>query len=221
MEDLAIFIGKQHVGWFTFYFWSPDVAIDSYIGRKDINGCSVLLEDDYVFLVAKEAIPIDNNYVRPIELPTTDLLDLKFKTARLVGWGEVSPDEWRATELRWADMTIQPDEYCRLRLDDEDYTLGSTLCAFSDHSGCRGDSGGPVQFWDGNKWILIGVFSSVVLDLSQDADLCGPDRLMLIKRVPAKWRSLVRKLTGQVAFGVTPSRDEFRHRMGGGWTRYS
>ena len=222
MEDLSVFVGRQEIGWFAFAAWQADVHIESYIKPDNLTGCNIVLHTDFVFLVTKGDIPIDNNHVRPIELTHSHLGEYHSKTARLVGWGRVNKHEWRAKELRWADVSIQSDEQCRFRLDGDDYVPGSTLCAFSDHGGCRGDSGGPVQFWEGNKWVLIGILSSAVLDFHQDGDLCGPDRVMLIKGIPAKWRNLVRKLTSQLTYELAPSRDEFRQRVGyGGWSLHN
>ena len=218
MQDIKIYIGRHDIGWIRYHWLEADLFVDRFFKPDNVDGCSITLHSDYVFLVSRNNIPLQGGHIDPIELPVNGTVpDLTLKTARLVGWGEVHSNEGRSTWLKYSDMTIQPDDYCRNALNHSsygsDYKQGSTLCGYSDHSGCPGDSGGPVQYWAENRWVLIGIFSEILLDQSQDLTFCGPNRLMLIKRIPLNWKELVMRTNNQIQFGLPPQRDGFKRRL--------
>ena len=110
-------------------------------------------------------------------------------------------------------MTIQSESACQVLQSEQPLSYSKTLCALSELSGCLGDSGGPVMLREGDKWLQIGVFNAIVVEGSEHGRACGPNRLMMIRKIPSSWRRILSEFSDQLAQGKQLPRVEFLPRM--------
>ncbi|KAL3211470.1 hypothetical protein MRX96_052033 [Rhipicephalus microplus] len=116
-----------------------------------------------------------NRYVIPICLPEGPL-ELLGKSATVAGWGNIkdvdkdsSGDGFagvRKDILQKVTVPIVPNEECNRWYAQSGklvHLQDTQLCAgFKEgkKDACQGDSGGPLMFFDGSKYVIIGVISA-------------------------------------------------------------
>ncbi|KAH8024257.1 hypothetical protein HPB51_022376 [Rhipicephalus microplus] len=102
-----------------------------------------------------------NRYVIPICLPEGPL-ELLGKSATVAGWGNIKDVDKDTLSL--LEKSYHSDNSARHHRKEQALSTSDTqLCAgFKEgkKDACQGDSGGPLMFFDGSKYVIIGVISA-------------------------------------------------------------
>uniref|UniRef100_A0A6G1SMB6 Enteropeptidase n=1 Tax=Aceria tosichella TaxID=561515 RepID=A0A6G1SMB6_9ACAR len=180
---ISALIGRHEISWWSLNIASSDVLFRAIIAPSDIDPCKPRIETDYVLLVTSNRMDLRQGYVSRVCLPERDDIKLDNIKGTIVGWGETYAGSGRSNILRWAEVIIQARELCRSAQPDLD--PNKTLCALGDSGACQGDSGGPLMIKDQlDRWVQVGIYSAYV----GNGGKCGPNMLMLFKRISSYWR---------------------------------
>ncbi|XP_067633693.1 trypsin 3A1-like [Eurosta solidaginis] len=124
-----------------------------------------LRSNDIALLWLQLPLQFDYN-TQPIPLGTkTDIADISKKKAFLVvsGWGATAEEtQVGATRLRYAEVQMFNQNYCKTALAGKEPITGRMLCAGALGGGrdsCKGDSGGPLVSYSRGQAILVGIVS--------------------------------------------------------------
>ncbi|XP_074716864.1 enteropeptidase [Strix uralensis] len=100
-------------------------------------------------------------YIQPICLPEKNQQFLPGINCSIAGWGKIMNEGPTSDILQEAEVPLISNEKCQQWMPEYSITE-NMICAGYDIGGldsCKGDSGGPLTFEDGNKWFLVGVTS--------------------------------------------------------------
>uniref|UniRef100_A0A8C0EKJ7 Enteropeptidase n=1 Tax=Bubo bubo TaxID=30461 RepID=A0A8C0EKJ7_BUBBB len=100
-------------------------------------------------------------YIQPICLPEKNQQFLPGINCSIAGWGKIMNEGPTSDILQEAEVPLISNEKCQQWMPEYSITE-NMICAGYDIGGldsCKGDSGGPLTFDDGNKWFLVGVTS--------------------------------------------------------------
>ncbi|XP_023799523.1 enteropeptidase isoform X2 [Cyanistes caeruleus] len=101
------------------------------------------------------------DYIQPICLPEKNQQFLPGINCSIAGWGNTKNEGSPSNVLQEAEVPLLSNEKCQQWLPKYNITE-NMLCAGYEMGGidsCKGDSGGPLTFKDGDKWFLVGVIS--------------------------------------------------------------
>ncbi|NXD06723.1 ENTK Enteropeptidase, partial [Nothocercus nigrocapillus] len=101
------------------------------------------------------------DYIQPICLPEENQEFLPGSYCSIAGWGRIVNQGPTSNILQEAEVPLITNEKCQQWMPEYSITE-NMVCAGYDQGGvdsCKGDSGGPLMFEDGNKWFLAGVTS--------------------------------------------------------------
>ncbi|EFA04680.1 brachyurin-like [Tribolium castaneum] len=84
------------------------------------------------------------DYIKPIYLPTVDLIDNLDSTA--IGWGQISDETaGLANELNYVTVTTIPNDECQLSFANTIFKTMVCVAGNYNEGTCRGDSGSPLM----------------------------------------------------------------------------
>ena len=155
---------KIHIGEFNF---TPP---KNQLQGKDISIKEIKIHPDYKYrnayydiaVIVTETLEFSNN-IRPICLPKKSNTNRDYHRVDLLGWGSSSIHGKASKVLKRVSLTIYPNEYCNnthLRFDERKDKIKQVVPnLFPSHlicsgvetglqGACKGDSGGPLQFYD-------------------------------------------------------------------------
>ncbi|XP_076049058.1 trypsin-7-like isoform X2 [Oratosquilla oratoria] len=123
-----------------------------------------IYHDIAVIHIDPELIPSDT--VQTIALPRKESLPQELTGQRVwaSGWGATEEAGSLSSSLRFVELHIIPTSICGEAYGKHE-NASSLLCAVDvkQHNGgiCRGDSGGPITYWDGpcHREVLLGIAS--------------------------------------------------------------
>jgi hypothetical protein len=180
---------KIHVGDFSFSLPNSQLhGIDVNINNINIHP---LYNNNAYFdiaIITTDYIKFTNN-IQPICLPeykSTDVHKYDRDHVDLLGWGASSVSGKTSKVLKRISQIVFPNLYCNnthIREDQEKINIqkavpylfpSHVICAGTDHKSqgaCKGDSGGPLQFYDLEKFRYqqVGVVHGSVSNCGQSA----------------------------------------------------
>ncbi|NWH73721.1 ENTK Enteropeptidase, partial [Piaya cayana] len=101
------------------------------------------------------------DYIQPICLPEKNQQFLPGINCSIAGWGDIIYGGPPSNILKEAVVPLISNEKCEQQMPEYIITE-NMICAGYDMGGidtCKGDSGGPLTYEDGDKWFLVGVIS--------------------------------------------------------------
>ncbi|KFO78143.1 Enteropeptidase, partial [Cuculus canorus] len=101
------------------------------------------------------------DYIQPICLPEKNQQFLPGIHCSIAGWGGITNGDCSSNILQEAEVPLISNEKCQQWMPEYSITE-NMICAGYEMGGvdsCKGDSGGPLTYEDGNKWVLVGVTS--------------------------------------------------------------
>jgi secreted trypsin-like serine protease len=124
------------------------------------------LKNDIALLKLSKSITYSDK-VSPICLPATSNARVVYnKNLVLTGWGVDETKDLPAVLQQSQLRIINGNRACTA--DRRVYSILSNYCAIGlgspTSNSCFGDSGGPLQFYDGSKWTVYGIASYVYVD---------------------------------------------------------
>ncbi|XP_035455812.1 phenoloxidase-activating enzyme isoform X2 [Spodoptera frugiperda] len=149
------------------------VPIEKIIPHPNYSFSANDKRNDIALIKLKELAPY-SDFIRPICLPTKDI-NLSsnrndYFTMIVVGWGATETKKYSDVKLE-VKVPYVPLEQCRAYYDKfKLFQLGKgQLCAGGQNglNNCKGDSGGPLMFKNGNLFELAGIVSFGKTDCKQ------------------------------------------------------
>ncbi|XP_065079921.1 vitamin K-dependent protein C-like, partial [Ochlerotatus camptorhynchus] len=138
-----------------------DIQVAKFI-KHELYSPSGKINDIALVKLARPAQFNDN--VRPICLPLPEILPKTLPKKMIVsGWGFTEHGNGRSKELRYANVPIVEPNQCRrslTHLTDAATVHESQVCAgggSDDADNCKGDSGGPLQYFGRQSIIIHGI----------------------------------------------------------------
>lgn len=138
-----------------------DIKVSSTVIHPERNSKSKLHD---IAILILETVPPYTDFIRPICLPETlSLEDINNKKGMLyvTGWGwTIGTIPSQSNVKRHVEVNTVSTTVCR-SFYKTNYNEKYQLCAGGEKGkiACRGDSGGPLMYSKGNKWILTGIVS--------------------------------------------------------------
>ncbi|XP_058457236.1 elastase-1-like [Malaya genurostris] len=123
---------------------------------------SLLRRDDLAILTLNQDAPIDNETIRPVNMPRRSDASNSFVNfvATTAGWGNTGNRDNEpipTDDLRFARDTVTSNAACQLSYA---WVRSTHICIGTDDGGpCNGDEGGPVTVQEAGRIFLIGVHS--------------------------------------------------------------
>ncbi|XP_073961108.1 phenoloxidase-activating enzyme-like isoform X2 [Choristoneura fumiferana] len=141
------------------------IPIERVIPHPDYNPRNSLKWNDIAMLRLKHIAPY-TDFVRPICLPVVDITGNFPETGKLfaAGWGAVNEKISSSNVKLHVDLPYKNMEFCqraytvlnrRFQLWERQVCAGGEVGKDS----CKGDSGGPLMYSDGNRFEVIGIVS--------------------------------------------------------------
>jgi secreted trypsin-like serine protease len=162
-------------------------SVDSVIAHADYDPVNIL--NDIAILRLSRPVPYFTNKIAPICLPPLDT-SMDKKDGMAIGWGSVTGFKTKnslATQLQQTRITVFESLADCNRSPSFNPTIN--FCAFNSINSniCFGDSGGPLIYYNGSKWLIHGVGSYII----GNSNLCEPKYPSYFTKVPSflKWIS--------------------------------
>ncbi|KAH6923341.1 hypothetical protein HPB50_000426 [Hyalomma asiaticum] len=114
--------------------------------------------DDIAVLKVPRAFNFDVN-IRPVCLDF-DLGDLTGKDVTVAGWGVQKSSRGPSDKLRYTKLQVLQQSECERKMQSYKFNKSSMMCAYGeDTDACQGDSGSPVMFRKGSRYMQVGIVS--------------------------------------------------------------
>jgi len=167
------------------------------------------LRSDIAILKLNKPISFSSK-VYPVCLPNSSNMSVVYdKKVVVIGWSFVSNDTSFRMVLQNAILRVTTNSSICSALDD--YNPKENYCLIEDTSSldtdlCYGDSGGPMIYFDGEKWILYGVASFVVEWINDKNDTaCLTDYPSYYTSVPFFLNYIQSYVVQNISTSVKPS----------------
>lgn len=114
--------------------------------------------DDIAILKVPRAFNFDVN-IRPVCLDL-DLGDFTGKDVTVAGWGLQKSSRGPSDKLRYTKLKVLQQSECERKMQSYKFNKSSMMCAYGeDTDACQGDSGSPVMFRKGSRYMQVGIVS--------------------------------------------------------------
>lgn len=155
-------------------------AVANVIAHENYDPINIL--NDIAILRLSRPVAAFTNKISPICLPPLDT-SMDKKDAMAIGWGSVTGFKTKnslATQLQQTHITVfESLADCN---KSTSFNPAINFCAFNSINSniCFGDSGGPLIYFNGTKWLIHGVSSYII----GNPNMCEPKYPSYFTKVP-------------------------------------